>query len=74
VCGADDAALDRRIEAIGRTRDTLGGALWGTPAKLVDEIDVYREAGADTVYLQMLDLHDLDHLRLLGSEVVAHFR
>ena len=29
--------------------------------------------GAETVYFQVLDLHDLDHLRLLAAEVVPAF-
>jgi F420-dependent oxidoreductase-like protein len=73
VCGADDAEVDRRVEAIGRPRETLAGALVGTPAEVVDRIAAYRDAGADTVYFQVLDLHDLDHLRLLAAEVVPHF-
>ena len=40
---------------------------------MVDRIGVYRDAGVDTVYLQMVDLHDLDHLRLLAAEVVPAF-
>jgi len=28
--------------------------------------------GADTIYLQVLDLKDLDHIRLLGESVLPH--
>ena len=45
----------------------------GTPNEVIDRIGVYRDAGAETVYLQVLDLHDLDHLRLLASAVVPAF-
>jgi hypothetical protein len=34
-------------------------------------MSVYTEAGAQRVYLQILDLSDLDHLRLLAEEVQA---
>jgi F420-dependent oxidoreductase-like protein len=74
VCGADEGEVDRRVEAIGRPRELLAGALLGTPARVVDLVGTYRDAGADTVYFQVLDLHDLDQLRLLAAEVVPHFR
>ena len=45
----------------------------GTPSEVVDRIGLYHEAGAETVYLQVLDLHDLDHLRLLAAEVMPAF-
>jgi alkanesulfonate monooxygenase SsuD/methylene tetrahydromethanopterin reductase-like flavin-dependent oxidoreductase (luciferase family) len=74
VCGADDAEVDRRIAAIGRPREMLAGAMVGTPAAVADLVGAYRDAGADTVYFQVLDLHDLDHLRLLAAEVLPRFR
>ena len=39
-----------------------------------DRIGEYAGHGATTVYFQVLDLHDLDHLRLLAEEVVPAFR
>ena len=30
----------------------------------------FAEIGAERVYLQVLDLHDLDHLALIASDVV----
>ena len=41
----------------------------GTPAEVVDVLGRYREAGASRVYLQVLDLADLDHLDLVAAEV-----
>jgi F420-dependent oxidoreductase-like protein len=73
VCGADDAEVARRAAAIGRTPDQLGGAIAGTPAQVIDTIGLYRDGGAETIYFQVLDLHDLDHIRLLASEVVPAF-
>ena len=73
VCGADDAEVARRAAAIGRTADQLGGAIAGTPAQVIDTIGTYRDGGAETIYFQVLDLHDLDHIRLLASEVVPAF-
>jgi F420-dependent oxidoreductase-like protein len=74
VCGADEAEVARRAAAIGRDVETARMAhLAGTPAEVIERIGVYRDAGAETVYLQVLDLHDLDHLRLLAAEVVPAF-
>ena len=37
---------------------------------MLDTLASYAEAGAERVYLQVLDLDDLDHLRLLAEEVL----
>jgi F420-dependent oxidoreductase-like protein len=73
VCGADDAEVARRARAIRRDPEQLEGIIAGTPAQVVDTVAAYRDGGADTVYFQVLDLHDLDHLRLLAEEVVPAF-
>ena len=39
---------------------------------MVDRLKGWAEAGAGRIYLQVLDLNDLDHIRLLGAEVLAH--
>jgi F420-dependent oxidoreductase-like protein len=68
--GRDEAELARRAESIGRDVDELrahGAA--GTPAEVVDVLGRYREVGASRVYLQVLDLADLDHLDLVAAEV-----
>lgn len=71
-CGENDAEVERRAGAIGRASDELrqNGAA-GTPAEVLDTIATYAEAGADRVYLQVLDLDDLDHLRLVADQVMA---
>jgi F420-dependent oxidoreductase-like protein len=74
VCvGRDDAEVERRAQAIGRQPDELrsNGAA-GTPAEAVDRIREFAAAGADTMYLQVLDLDDLDHLRLIAAEIAPH--
>ena len=75
ACGADEAEYNRRAAAIGRAPDELraNGAA-GLPAEVVDTLATYREAGATTVYLQVLALDDLDHLRLLAAEVMPEVR
>ena len=32
----------------------------------------FADAGAETIYLQVLDLDDLDHVRLVAAEVAPH--
>jgi F420-dependent oxidoreductase-like protein len=71
VCaGKDEAEVARRAAAIGREPAELrrNGAA-GTPAEVADTIGRWREAGAERMYLQVLDLGDLDHLDLLAGEV-----
>ena len=72
VCaGRDDAEVARRAAAIGRDPGELrASGLAGTPAELVDKIGAFTErAGLHRIYLQVLDLSDLDHLDLVASEV-----
>jgi alkanesulfonate monooxygenase SsuD/methylene tetrahydromethanopterin reductase-like flavin-dependent oxidoreductase (luciferase family) len=68
--GRDDAEVRRRADAIGRDPDDLRATeLGGTPAEVVDRIGELAAIGASRVYLQMLDLKDLDHLELVAAEV-----
>jgi F420-dependent oxidoreductase-like protein len=70
-CGRDEAEIQRRADAIGRTMDDLReNGLTGTPAEVVDKIGKFKEVGTERMYLQVLDLEDLDHLELLASEVL----
>ena len=69
--GADEAEVARRAAAIGREPGELrANGLAGTPAEVVDKIGRYAELGAQRIYLQVLDLADLDHLRLVAAEVM----
>ncbi|MGW3622435.1 LLM class F420-dependent oxidoreductase [Streptomyces sp. NPDC000880] len=71
VCvGKDDAEVARRAAAIGREVDELkANGLAGSPAEVVDKIGRYGAIGASRLYLQVLDLDDLDHLELISSRV-----
>ena len=71
VCvGKDDAEVARRAAAIGRDVDELReNGVAGTPAEAVEKLGSFAEAGASRVYLQVLDLADLDHLDLIAAEV-----
>jgi len=70
-CGRDTAELERRAAAIGRPlADLRADAVAGTPAEVIDRIGQFGEIGADGVYLQVLDLDDIDHLELIAAEVL----
>ncbi len=70
-CGRDEAEVARRAAAIGREPDELReNGLAGTPAEVVDKIGRYAEVGSQRIYLQVLDLGDLDHLDLVATEVM----
>ncbi len=68
--GADDAEVARRAAAIGREPAELRRhGVAGTVAEAVDRLGALAETGVQRVYLQTLDLHDLDHLELVAAEV-----
>ena len=73
-CGKDEAEFRRRAAAIGREpADMREHGLGGTPGEVAAKIAEYAEIGAERIYLQVLDLSDLDHLALIASDVVPHF-
>jgi F420-dependent oxidoreductase-like protein len=59
----DNEARDR-AQRIGTTPP-----LFGTPNQIVDQLGQFAELGATRLFLQILDLSDLDHLELIASEV-----
>ena len=69
-CGRDEAEYRKRAEAIGRDPANLrANGVAGTVAEVVDAIGGYAAAGATRMYLQTLDLDDLDHVELIAAEV-----
>ena len=72
VCvGADEAEVDRRAAAIGREPAELREhGVAGTPQEALDKLAAYADAGSQRVYLQVLDLADLDHVRLVAEQVM----
>ncbi|GLW70778.1 LLM class F420-dependent oxidoreductase [Kitasatospora phosalacinea] len=70
--GRDAAEVARRAAAIGRgERELRESGLAGTPSELLERLERYRAAGASRVYLQVLDLSDLDHLEVVAREVAG---
>ncbi|MBO1753879.1 LLM class F420-dependent oxidoreductase [Allobranchiibius sp. CTAmp26] len=71
-CGRSEGDLSRRAAAIGRpVADLRENGLAGTPAEVVDTLGRFADAGVQRVYLQVLDLADLDHLELIASDVLS---
>jgi F420-dependent oxidoreductase-like protein len=70
-CGKDDAEFRRRAAAIGWQPDAFReNGIGGMPGEVAAKIAEFAEIGAERVYLQVLDLNDLDHLALIASDVV----
>lgn len=71
--GSTEEEVARRAAAIGRdVAELRENGLAGTPQEVVDKIGRYAELGAERIYLQVLDLGDLDHLRHVAAEVMPH--
>jgi F420-dependent oxidoreductase-like protein len=72
-CGRDEAEVERRAAAIGRQPDELREhGLAGTPDEIVAKIRQFAGIGTQRVYLQVLDLTDLEHLELVAEQVLPH--
>jgi F420-dependent oxidoreductase-like protein len=69
--GRDDAEVRQRALAIGRDPvDMRVNGLSGTVAEVVDRLGQMREkTGITRIYLQLLDLGDLDQVELVAAEV-----
>jgi F420-dependent oxidoreductase-like protein len=70
-CGVDEDEFARRAAAIGRDAGTLAeqSSCAGTVARVVDTLGRWQEAGVQRMYLQVLDLRDLEHLALVAEQV-----
>jgi F420-dependent oxidoreductase-like protein len=71
ACGSTPDEVARRAAVLGsdfiRTH-----AVTGSPTEVGERLAALTDAGADTVYLHIYDIHDLDHVALLGAEVLPH--
>ena len=70
-CGKDQAEIERRAAAIGREPDELREhGLAGTPDEIVAKIGEFAAIGTERMYLQVLDLNDIEHLELIAAQVL----
>ncbi|PRX92415.1 LLM class F420-dependent oxidoreductase [Allonocardiopsis opalescens] len=73
IAGRDEGEIAKRAAAVGReVAELRANGLAGTPAEIIDKIGRFAEVGTERVYLQCLDLSDLDHLELIASEILPH--
>ena len=74
-CGRDEAELARRARAIGHQVDDLRHDAWQAhPPRSWTSWASSRTPAPTRVYLQVLDLHDLDHLELIAAGVMPQVR
>jgi len=59
------------MDAIG---PAAARAITGTPDAVVEKLGRFGEAGATRAFLQILDIHDLDHVDVIASEVAPQLR
>ena len=72
-CGRDEAEIAGRAAAIGReVAELREHGLCGTPDEVLSKLAAYAALGAERIYLQILDVADLDHLALIGEAVLPH--
>lgn len=71
VCtGVDEASITRRAAAIGREPAELReNGLAGLPDEVRARVAEFAAVGTDRIYLQLLDLTDLDHLSDIAAAV-----
>jgi F420-dependent oxidoreductase-like protein len=68
VVGETEADFERRAAAIGRQPGELREhGFAGLVDEVADKMQRWQDAGADRLYLQVLDLADLDHLELVAA-------
>jgi alkanesulfonate monooxygenase len=69
--GGSEAEVKRRAAAIGRDADELrANGVAGTIEEAIDRLGQYAELGIERMYLQVLDFSDLDHIAMVGSDVI----
>jgi F420-dependent oxidoreductase-like protein len=71
ACGSTPAEADRRAAVFG-SEFIRSHAVTGSPGQVAERLAAFVEAGADTVYLHIYDIHDLDHVALLGADVLPY--
>jgi len=72
LCGSATADLRRRRAAIP---GPIGEPdIAGTPQQIADELLRFTEFGVNRAYLRVADLHDVEHVELLGRELLPLLR
>jgi F420-dependent oxidoreductase-like protein len=70
LIGASAGDIERRAGATNQDPERLKvGGLYGTPAEVAARLGEYAALGISRVYLQLLDITDLEQVELIGSEL-----
>ncbi len=70
-CGTSREEAEARRDRLGDAgRRLLSAGVVGTPGDVVARVEASRALGAEVVYFHVYDGEDLEHIRLLGAEVV----
>ena len=69
-CATSEAGVAKRADASGwQVEDLRAVGACGSPEEVAARLASWRDVGAETAYLQLLDPSDLEHIELLGSEL-----
>ncbi len=72
-CGSTESEFARRAKAIGREPSELRiNGIAGLVDEAVEKLNLFREAGATSIYLQVLDTTDTEHIELIANEILPH--
>jgi F420-dependent oxidoreductase-like protein len=67
-CGRTDAEVERRAAVLGRSVEELQqNGLCGTPERIAEKLATFADIGTTRVYLQVLDMSDVDHLDVIAE-------
>jgi F420-dependent oxidoreductase-like protein len=69
--GESEAEIERRAGRIGReVKELRENGLAGTVEEVIEKIGGFADVGSERMYLQVLDLADLDHVRLVAERIM----
>jgi F420-dependent oxidoreductase-like protein len=76
VCvGVDEADVRRRLRTLGPPVGAIPDqGMTGSPSHVAERLAEWANAGADRIYIHLLDVDDVEHIRLLGEEVAPRLR
>jgi F420-dependent oxidoreductase-like protein len=74
VFGADDAAVQKRLNERDAQQMMAAGNIVGTASAVVDQIGRFVEAGVERFMLQWIDQDDIDGLERMARDVLPTFQ
>jgi F420-dependent oxidoreductase-like protein len=73
ICGATRAEAEQRLQRLAEPGERmLARGVIGEPGEVVQSLQSLADEGCEIAYLHIFDIDDLDHLRLLGRDVLPH--